>query len=158
MIKYAFKSQPERFLCFFYEGKNLKLLLFMALVLLKSKTLFSFLDNNRASRSTEMLALIMKYKTFVYKHADELNIPSRVIKEDKAAFSNSLLFRQKAAIASFLFFNTKCKKLGMELKASLNDTNRLAPRLVDNSSLPQGINEPGIVSPETLRLGFSGWS
>ncbi len=142
-----------------YEGENLKLLLFMALVLLKSKTLFAFLENAPKKDLTEMLALLMEYIAFTSKHADELDIPSIVINENKAALSNQLSFGQKAAIASFRFFNTKkYKQLGTELEASLHEANRLASGLVDKSSLPQGINAPGIVSSETLRLGFSGWS
>lgn len=147
-----------------YEGQNLKLLLFLALVLINSKSLSHIMDDFISTQSMKsgikMVVFLMEYLSFIEKNCASLDIPTQSVQNVTSSWKSSISIKQRAYLAmSHVFFKSTHHDVKRDLEHTLELMNHLDfTQLKESKDLPHSIAEHGIISEDQVKIGFKGWS
>ncbi len=146
-----------------YEGQNLKLLLFLALVLINAKSLSHIIDDfvSTAPKKSmmKMMVFCMEYASFIEKNCAFLDIPTQSAQNLTAEWRSSISIKQRAYCAmSHVFFKSTHHDVKRDLKHTLELMKHLdLTQLKESKDLPHSIAEHGILSKDQVKIGFRGW-
>lgn len=147
-----------------YEGQNLKLLLFLALLLINSQSFSQIFTDfglkQSMKHSIRMGVFFMEYISFIEKNCVSLDIENQSVQDITSAWKSSLSTQQRTCLAmSPLFFKSTRHAVKRDCKHALEQMNNLdLTQLKEIKDLPHSIEEHGILSKDQVKIGFTGWS